>query len=78
LNDVTFEEFANDSMRADAVVRNLEIIGEAIKNIPREIRSKYPVVDWGKAAGFRDIAAHQYFGIKLDIVWSIYQNDLSP
>ena len=78
LNDVTFEEFSNDPMRADAVVRNLEIIGEAVKNIPRDIRAKYPAVNWSKIAGFRDIAAHQYFGIKLDVVWSIYQQDLSP
>ena len=77
LKDMTFEQFADDQMRIDAVVRNLEIIGEAVKNISPEIQAKYPQIEWRNIAGFRDIAVHEYFGITLKIVWAIYQDDLS-
>lgn len=78
LKRVTFEQFSEDSMRIDAVIRNLEIIGEATKNIPVDIRSKYPEVEWREMAGFRDIAIHEYFGVSLKVVWAIYQDDLLP
>ncbi|MGH9429056.1 MAG: HepT-like ribonuclease domain-containing protein [Terriglobia bacterium] len=68
--------FAADPKTLDAVVRNLEIIGEAIKKIPEEIRSKYPGVDWKKIAGLRDILIHEYFGIDVEIIWDIVQNKL--
>src|SRR5437868_14942419 len=73
---VTRESLAQDSMRIDAVIRNLEIIGEAAKMIPESIRVEYPNVEWKKIAGLRDILAHHYFEVDLDIVWDIVQNKL--
>ena len=70
------EEFENDDKTVDAVVRNLEIIGEAIKQIPDTIRSAHPDVEWRKIAGLRDILAHQYFRIDMDIVRDILENKL--
>ena len=60
----------------DAVVRNLEVIGEAVKRIPDEMRQKQPAVDWKKIAGLRDILVHEYFGIDVEIIWDIAQNKL--
>jgi len=73
---VTRESLAQDSMRIDAVIRNLEIIGEAAKMIPESIRVEYSNVEWKKIAGLRDILAHHYFEVDLDIVWDIVQNKL--
>lgn len=69
-------EFSQDEMRVDAVMRNLEIIGEATKNIPAEVRQKYPAVEWRKIAGLRDVAIHTYFTIDLQIIWDVVQNKL--
>ncbi len=70
------ETFAADEKTVDAVVRNLEMIGEAVKNIPDDVRRKHPDVQWRKIAGLRDILIHAYFGIDLDIVWDVVQNKL--
>jgi uncharacterized protein with HEPN domain len=58
----------------DAVVRNLEIIGEAAKHINEDIKQQMPEIDWRKAAGLRDMLAHAYFGIDNDILWDVIQN----
>ena len=68
--------FSADSKTLDAVVRNLEIIGEAVKKIPNDIRSAYPEADWKKIAGLRDILIHEYFGIDPEIIWDILQHKL--
>lgn len=73
---LTFEEFIQDRKTQDAVVRNLEIIGEATKSISSSIRDKYPQIPWKKFAGLRDKVIHHYFGIKYDIVWQV-REDLS-
>ncbi len=74
--DVSFEEFSEDGMREDAIIRNLITIGEAVKSIPKEVRSKSSEVQWEEVAGFRDILIHQYFGTDLETVWDIIKNDL--
>src|SRR5689334_23977703 len=70
------EQFENDEKTVDAVVRNLEVIGEAVKQIPERIRTAYPDIEWKKIAGLRDILAHQYFRIDMDIVRDILENKL--
>ena len=70
------QDFAGDDKTLDAVVRNLEVIGEAVKQLPADLRSREPSVDWQKIAGLRDILIHQYFGIDVDILWDIIRNKL--
>jgi uncharacterized protein with HEPN domain len=70
------EQFYADRKTVEAVVWNLQIIGEAAKNIPEEIRSRYPDIPWRDMAGLRDIIVHQYFGIKLDVIWKVIQRDV--
>jgi uncharacterized protein with HEPN domain len=68
------KEFFYDHKTFDAVMRNIEIIGEAIKHIPSEIREKYKEIEWKKIAGLRDIVVHEYFGIDEDIIWDVVEN----
>ena len=65
------EQFFADERTYDAVLRNLEIIGEAAKNISEETKKKAPSIEWRKIAGFRDIVIHEYFGIDENILWDI-------
>ena len=74
--NTSLENIVKDEMRIDAIVRNFEIIGEASRNIPQEIKDKYPTVEWRKISDFRNILAHEYFGIDYDIMWDIIQNKL--
>lgn len=74
-NTLSFEEFSKDQKTIDAVIRNFEIIGEAVKNIPPEIKSKH-AYDWRSIAGLRDILIHAYFGASIKIVWDIIQTEL--
>lgn len=76
VENLSYEEFLNDIKTQDAVVRNLEIIGEAIKNISEELKEKYPRVPWKDLAGVRDKLIHHYFGVNLDIVWNIVKEEL--
>lgn len=71
---MTYKDFVYDEVHFDAVLRNLEIIGEAVKHIPEAIRQKYPQVKWRKIAGFRDVVAHNYFGVSDEIVWDVVEN----
>jgi uncharacterized protein with HEPN domain len=73
---LTVERFLADDKTFDAVVRNLTIIGEAVKHIPQAVRARHPQVEWSEIAGFRDIAVHEYFGIDEDILWDIIQNEV--
>ncbi len=72
---VDFATFSADEMRVDAVVRNLELIGEAAKNIPQAQRDLTPAIEWRKIAGLRDIVAHQYFNLNLAIIWDSDPDD---
>ncbi len=74
--DLEFEEFRRDELVYDAIIRNLEIIGEAAKNIPGEVRTQYPGVEWRKMSGLRDVIAHAYFGIDDSIIWEIIQTKI--
>jgi uncharacterized protein with HEPN domain len=74
--DINYDEFLMDIKTQDAVVRNLEIIGEATKNISEDIKKKYESVPWKRIAGVRDRLIHHYFGVNLDIVWGIVENEL--
>lgn len=71
-----YKDFVHDELHFDAVLRNLEIIGEVVKNMSEEMRKKYPNVKWRKIAGFRDIVAHEYFGINDETVWDIVENEI--
>jgi uncharacterized protein with HEPN domain len=68
---MAYESFVTDTKTQDAVIRNLEILGEATKNLSEELRTTYPAIPWRSMAGARDRLIHQYFGINLDIVWQI-------
>lgn len=70
------EQFFRQRMIQDAVVRNLEIIGEAVKNLSLSLRSSHPAVPWQQIAGFRDVLIHQYFGVNLDLVWQVVEQRL--
>jgi uncharacterized protein with HEPN domain len=63
--------FRADERTYDAVLRNLEVIGEAVKNLPDEARNRAPSIQWKKIAGLRDVIAHGYFGIDDEILWDI-------
>ena len=73
---LTREAFENDDKTVDAVVRNLQIIGEAVKMIPESIRLAHANIEWKKIAGLRDILAHQYFGVDIEIIWDVLENKL--
>lgn len=70
-----FEEFKNDDKTVSAVVRKLEIIGEATKNIPDEIKQKYPHLPWKEMAKIRDKLIHGYFVVDYEIVWKVIKEE---
>ena len=61
----TEEQFYGDRQAQDAVLRRLEVIGEAVKNVDEDFRNKYPEIPWKKIAGFRDVLIHEYFGVSM-------------
>ncbi|MFM7448828.1 MAG: DUF86 domain-containing protein [Leptolyngbyaceae cyanobacterium] len=73
---LTWEIFVANELIFDAAARNLQIIGEAVKNIPTEMRDRYPQIEWRKIAGLRNILAHTYFAVEDEIIWDIVQTKL--
>ena len=78
IEGLSYESFRKDFKTQDAVIRNLEIIGEAAKNIPGAERARYPELPWKGMAGMRDRLIHAYFGVNLDIVWAVITGELPP
>lgn len=74
--EMTDEQFINDTRTQDAVVRNLEVIGEATKNLSARIKRTYVHIPWKSLAGVRDKMIHHYFGIQYEIVWTIAKEEL--
>lgn len=73
---MTFEHFSTDTKTQDAVVRNLEIIGEAVKRVPDTVRNTYPEIEWRPAAAMRDFLIHEYPEIDVQAVWDTVKSDL--
>lgn len=73
---MTFEDFLKDKKTLNAVIRSIEIIGEASKNLSEEIKSKYAAIPWREIVSMRNRIAHEYFGIDYEIVWEIVRKDL--
>jgi uncharacterized protein with HEPN domain len=73
---LSYEAFRESPMVADAVIRNLEVIGEAIKQLPEPLRAQYPDIPWKRIAGLRDILIHAYFGIDFEVIWDLITTKL--
>jgi len=71
-------DFAADRKTQDAVIRNLEIIGEAAGSLPSDVQDRAEEIEWRKIKGLRNILIHGYFGINLPIIWDVVQNKLGP
>lgn len=70
------EAFLSDQMRQDAIIRKLEIIGEAVKRLSKETKAQRPEIPWKQIAGMRDRLTHAYFGVDLALVWRVVARDL--
>ena len=70
------DAFLHETMRQDAVIRKLEVIGEAVKQISEHTRALRPDIPWRRVAGMRDRLIHQYFGVDLDLVWNVVRLEL--
>jgi len=76
IGDMSFDEFMKDEKTKSAVVREIEVIGEAVKNIPESIREEYEMIPWAQMAKTRDKIIHFYFGVDYEIVWRVVKERL--
>lgn len=76
VQDITYDTFVYDRMRYSAVIREFEIIGEAVGKLSEELKSGYPEIPWQDVKDFRNLLAHEYFGVDLEIVWNTVRDDL--
>ena len=74
--DVNYEKFLNDEMRYYAVIRCLEIVGEAVRQLPEDFKTNYPSIEWRKIVDLRNILIHEYFGVEPEIIWDIVKNKI--
>lgn len=72
------EDFLEDATLKRAFVRSIEIIGEASKKVPPDLKDRYPTLTWKSIAGMRDRLVHDYFGVDYDIVWDVVENKIAP
>ena len=73
-----FEAFVKDHRTFDAVLRNIELIGEAVKSIPHDVRAQYPQIPWQAIIGTRNMLAHVYFDVDEQIIWQVIQEEIEP
>ena len=76
VRNIPRERLETNKLRTKAILRSLEIIGEAVKHIPLELRKKHPAVPWKDVAGMRDVLIHAYFGIEHNHIWKVIERDL--
>ncbi len=76
--NMTYEDFTKDRKTINAIIRSIEVIGEAAKKIPKSIRDKHPDVPWKKMAGMRDKMIHEYFGMDVGILWKVVKENIPP
>jgi uncharacterized protein with HEPN domain len=75
---LTESSFAEQSMVVDAVIRNFQVIGEAVRHVPDDVQARYPEIPWSLIQGMRHILVHDYYAVKLDVVWRTIQQSLPP
>jgi uncharacterized protein with HEPN domain len=76
MENLTFEEFSKDNRTIDAIIRNFAVIGEAVKNIPADVKKEHHGIPWKRMSGMRDKLIHEYFGVDLQILWDTAKIDL--
>jgi len=76
LNRKSIEDFMASTQLQDAVIRRIEIIGEATKNLPQDFKDRHPDIPWKEMAGMRDIIVHEYFGVDLKLTWRVATEDI--
>lgn len=76
--EMTFDEFLEDTKTINASIRSLEVLGEAAKKIPDNIRDQYQNIPWKRMSGMRDKLIHDYFGVDLELVWTVIKEELPP
>lgn len=73
---VTKKQFLESVQLQDSIIRRIEIMGEAVKNIPRQVKDRYPDIAWKEIGGMRDILIHEYFGVDLGLTWKVAKKDV--
>lgn len=76
IDGFTYDQWTNDRKTIDAVIRNIEIIGEAANHVPEDIQSRYPDIPWVQMRSIRNLLIHEYFGVDIDIIWQTITDDL--